>query len=778
MDYKPIILGSESSLLDFHMNSQYSNVKKLLISNEIILNSFENQDIAAFITSQKEANPNQYVSSVKAAEAAGLFEVNFQDEFYKYLQEYITKLSDELNVELKDYSFMSSISNTRYHVILRSSTFSVYEYYIEKGALLSAIKQVLQKYLNSSLSTISLRELDNFQIEIFEAEEYQKTLFLKKERDSLILYSTFGFFNNQGENMNFGGEMYYSKGDEFNFFENSQEDAIVRQHNKIERKEIYHKEKILNADELKQINQVTKHINNVLLEIGINSKGVIKILHARTNEFPLEVGSKNGIIYSASSKEFDKIALITSKSQYSEDAANPQYLLLRTKQDVDEFLRSITLASFDGIIINQNLYHPFFEQLGVFYDCDIVFYKGNLHQALEVTFLRNSVEIQGFEEKKANSGSPFSSIIENETPKKDELLDRFKNVDLSTPPTSAQSVDTQSVQSIAESLISSPNSSTAKKSTGSLMSFGASTDSSGRKKSAFELLSESAFTQEKKIEEQTPTQSETPKQEIEEKSSNINDTWVNVSSETQIHGHDSVEEVAKELVEEETAQPQEDTFFNTPEPKVNEVIPETTEPTSSTFDFNSVLGSDSTHQSESIIEENTDEITLNEYDSILATRFLTPTSIESQGHIVDSSVIHELSDPRSSYIVVASEEDIQNKDLNYILPRSSGYHQDAHTLINTPEDFFLFAEDDEFRGVVVNLSTLRDEIKENILNDSINKFGVISLITTSDDLPLLENCIEYIDFVFVKDISSQEEFEGQKELLLMFEKRALMKKLR
>ena len=54
MNYKPIVLGSQSSLLDYHMNSQYSNVKKLLISNDIILNSFESQDLAAFIDSQKE----------------------------------------------------------------------------------------------------------------------------------------------------------------------------------------------------------------------------------------------------------------------------------------------------------------------------------------------------------------------------------------------------------------------------------------------------------------------------------------------------------------------------------------------------------------------------------------------------------------------------------------------------------------------------------------------------------------------------------------------------
>ena len=104
MNYKPIVLGSESSLLDFHMNSQYSNVKKLLITNEIILNSFDTSTLADFISGQKEANPQDYLTSVNSPENSNLFEGNFQDEFYKYLQEYLLKLSDELNVELKDYS--------------------------------------------------------------------------------------------------------------------------------------------------------------------------------------------------------------------------------------------------------------------------------------------------------------------------------------------------------------------------------------------------------------------------------------------------------------------------------------------------------------------------------------------------------------------------------------------------------------------------------------------------------------------------------------------------
>ncbi len=804
MNYKPIVLGSQSSLLDYHMNSQYSNVKKLLISNDIILNSFESQDLAAFIDSQKESSPKEFTTNVESFLNSGVLEQNFQDEFYKYLQEYLTKLSDELNVELKDYSFMSSISNTKYTVVLRTSTYSFYEYYIEKGALLTSFKSLISKYLSSNLTSLQTRELDQFQIEIFESEEYQKTVFLKKEMDSLILYSTFGLFSNNVENMTLGGELYYSKGEEFNFFENTQDYAVIRQHNKIETKEIYHKEKVLGADELKQINDATKHINNALLEIGITTKGTIKILHARTNEYPLEVGSSKGIILSASSKEYDKIALIRAKNQYSQDAANPQYLLIKTRQDLDEFLRTMNEGLFDGIVLNQNLYHPFFEYLGVFYDCDVLFYPGHLEQALEVTFNRSQAQIEGFEEKKQSSASPFSSILNKEQQEKDALLDKFKNIDLSTPQTPNQPQDSskQQVESLTESIMSSPNSSMNKKSSSSLMSFGSSSGASGQKKSAFELLSESAFSQEKQMNQ--PQEAPQASQE-QNTQAPVQETREQVPSESQTYP--PIEEVAKEVIREDTNSQQEekmptsmDDFFTTPNndsssvqqaqpsqesPMVEEGIQQPSNQTSTpSFDMGSVLGTTNQEQSkpeEELLQEETPKTNfdISVYDSVLATKVLTPTTITtSHGHIIDSSSIHELSDPTSSYIVVASEEEVANKSLNYILPRSSGYHEDAHTLINSAEDFFKVTPDDEAKGIVVNLSTISDDIKEQILRDSIMKFGIVSIIATSNDIAYLESVIESVEFVFIKDISTQEEFEEQKELLLIFEKRALMQKLR
>ncbi|MEC8220904.1 MAG: hypothetical protein VX028_02425, partial [Nanoarchaeota archaeon] len=454
-------------------------------------------------------------------------------------------------------------------------------------------------------------------------------------------------------------------------------------------------------------------------------------------------------------------------------------------------------------------YHPFFEYLGVFYDCDVLFYPGHLEQALEVTFNRSLAQIEGFEEKKQSSASPFSSILNKEQQEKDALLDKFKNIDLSTPDTSnqPQGSSKQQVESLAESIMSSPNSSMNKKSSSSLMSFGSSSGAPGQKKSAFELLSESAFSQEKQMNQPQEAPQE-PQPVIQEQNTQapVQETREQEPSEPQTYP--PIEEVAQQIVEEDTAPVSQDPpmptsmddFFTTPNnvsspiqqaqpsqdsPMVEERIQQPSNQTSTpSFDMGSVLGTTNQEQSkpeEELLQEETPKTNfdISVYDSVLATKVLTPTTITtSHGHIIDSSSIHELSDPTSSYIVVASEEEVANKSLNYILPRSSGYHEDAHTLINSAEDFFKVTPDDEAKGIVVNLSTISDDIKEQILHDSIMKFGIVSIIATSNDIAYLESVIESVEFVFIKDISTQEEFEEQKELLLIFEKRALMQKLR
>ena len=120
---------------------------------------------------------------------------------------------------------------------------------------------------------------------------------------------------------------------------------------------------------------------------------------------------------------------------------------------------------------------------------------------------------------------------------------------------------------------------------------------------------------------------------------------------------------------------------------------------------------------------------------------------------------------------------MQNNSLRYILPSSLAFNENAMVLINSLEDFFRIDANVNSKGFVVNLSNINDEIKEDFFRDSLEKFGRLSLICFKDDLALLEEHIKQIDFVFIKDLENLEDLEEQKELLLIFEKRALMKSL-
>lgn len=796
---KSVILGSESSVLDFYTNMQYSNVKKVIITKDVILNSFDNQILSNFILSQKNSSVQDFDSNLQSAKSQGLFEVNFQDQFYKHLQEYLAKISGDLNVELKDYSFMSSISNSKYTVVLRSKSFSVYEYYIEKGALLSSLKSLIQKYLTSPLLKLNLQSIEDFQIEILESEEYHKTLFLKKENTSLILYSTFGFFSDEGANLNLGGELYFSKDEDFNFFENNQEFATLRQNNKIQKKEIIHKNKILNADELKNINQITKNIENATLEIAINSKGAIRILHVSTNEYPLEIGSQKGILYYASSRDFNKIALIKSNEEYSPDAPNPQYLTIKSKQEFDIFLRNLGNIKFDGLIINFNLYHPILEEIGAKYNCDVIFYSEFLQKSLEVNFNKSLVDIEGSVSKSKTQDSPFSSILQKEEKEKDELLEKLKSVDLSTPKQNLNVDEYKSIESLAQSMTSSPQSSSANKSS-SLMSFGSSSGGPGEKKSAIELLTQSAFSSQKMMEEQPPVQpqpnnppqpqSYTPPQPPTQ--NNYSAPPENLEPQPnnyEIHTHNSVEEIAQEEIVEEnnyptTPETQSNSFDMFSEENMSkynsnseeEEIQSPSERESNSFDMGSVFG----NQEEEKIEEQAPQEDvmsqdLSRYDNILATRLLTPPSIESQGHLIDKNSLSQVQRECELFIVVSSSDEIQNNSMNYILPISIELHDNAMTLINSANDFFKLNKYDETQGIVLNLSTIEEDIKLEFLKTTYHKFGEFGIICNLNDINYLESVIDKVDFVFVKDLTSDSQYNLVKEKLLTFEKRFLLK---
>ena len=62
------------------------------------------------------------------------FEANMINELYKNIQESLNKVSSSyMDVKLKDYNFMSSVSNAKFNITLRCESFSITTYYAEKG---------------------------------------------------------------------------------------------------------------------------------------------------------------------------------------------------------------------------------------------------------------------------------------------------------------------------------------------------------------------------------------------------------------------------------------------------------------------------------------------------------------------------------------------------------------------------------------------------------------------------------------------------------------------
>ena len=70
------------------------------------------------------------------------------------------------------------------------------------------------------------------------------------------------FHKNTPYNYNLGSEFYISKGEDFKFFKNKQNFAIIREHNKLIEKEIQAKDNILTNEDLMLINDKTKHIED------------------------------------------------------------------------------------------------------------------------------------------------------------------------------------------------------------------------------------------------------------------------------------------------------------------------------------------------------------------------------------------------------------------------------------------------------------------------------------------------------------------------------------
>lgn len=709
------ILGPESSVLYYNLNKQFCTNKKLIITKEIVLDSFENQKVRELFNSLKMCDVETYNDTLRELDLASAFDSSMKNDFYNKVQDTLNRLYDQFSdVKLKDYNFMNAVSNIRLTITLRCPNFSISRHYIEKGAVLNTIKSLLKDYLQYEGNSYRGSKLDSFQIEICNSEEIYKHLFLKKDGSSLILSSSFGYMKWVPFDHSLGPEIYYSNGDSFNLFPNRQKSAIVREHNKVEESEINTQEKVLLNDELVKINEMTRNINDALIEIIINKKGNIKIHNVSLLENSISVGNDNGFMINKSSKNYNRVSLITLRDNLEEELSNPKYLLIRNQEEVFELLNQVKiLRSVDGVVFTSNFYSPFLDRLGAYLDIDIVYYKNELQKSLDAKVDFENLSIEGA--KQNSSSNPFSNIINENNKEKDEFLERLKNLDLSSPVKGEHQENRNAVSSLAQGLISSPGSSTATSGSrgNNTMSM---YNSSGSKKSAIEMLAASVINNgEKPVREENRPQPESQPAQ--------NNDYMDFSS----------------AVSQESA---------------------TAKPSSQ--DIRSSVFSDE------------DNIEKERYDGVLATTLITKPNIRSGNYFVDANSIGEAHGGNIFYFL-SDREELGNKSLNYIMPihlMENDEAENVNILINSTSEFFMAKKPGKY---FINLTQISQDIKGEFLRKCINDLGVISLIISKTDVQYLQENISMIDKVFIRDLTSSEELNECKNTILSFEKKYLMR---
>lgn len=744
------IIGAESNVIYYNLNKQFCNINKIVITSDIILNSFENDLIVELISQLSKSSFQDYSSIVSEKLSDTIMNSSFNSDFYKLIQDRLGSISQNaMDINLQGYNFMNSMSNSKFNIVLRCENFSVSKYYVEKGEILSNIKQLIRDYLKSNNNTFRLSRLTNFQVEIFESEDIYKSIILKKDGQKLVLCSNFGFNLNSPFDYSTGSELYYSKGDDFKFFENTQNNAIFRDHAKLEETEIHKQEKILSDEDLVLINKNTKNINDAIVELYINKKGALKIINLSLLENSLGIGTKDGILLNKSSKSYNKISILGLRDDLSDDLPNPKYLLIRNSNELKELLLDLSIIrKIDGLIFSENFYSPLFDKLGESLDIDIIYYEHYLQKTLEIELDLENLKIGSQEDISRPINNPFSNILTESNKIKDENLERLKNIDLSTPDqyrVERGSVNGGDVGIHAEKIISSPNSTINTTNT-------SSSSSSNSRKGALGMLVDSVLSNDSKpvVEEKISSKEEN---QFDTEDANPQPVFSDFGS--MMDAAEKEVDISKSnLVQNNiTSDQMQNANIDTFNSQIQDVI-------SSSEDKN--------------IEINK-KVDVSKYENILATKIITSPNIKSNNYFVDSSSLGQITGGDIFYMT-NDVSNLNNSYMNYVLPINlkSELTKNHYFIINNLNDYFLMEENCECK-YFVNLSFIDDSIKKNFLLKCMKTCDIFGIILLKKDLDLVSEFIDKINCVFIKDLESDFEYESVKTKILGYEKKFLIK---
>lgn len=796
------VIGNESSVIYYNLNKQLSNIKKIIVTKEIILGSFENNSINELLYNLTTSNSQEdYDSFLKDAKREGILDENINNDLYKTIVEQLPKISQGMmDIKLKDFNFMNSVSNSKFNITLRTENFSITKYFEEKGQIISSIRALLKDYINFGFNYFRKSSLENFQIEIYEADEIYKHVFLKKDGSSLLLSSTYGFpFQNPVDYGN-GSEFYISQGEDFNFYKNKQSMIKIREHGRLTESEMREQEKILSNDELVMINETTKNMNDVIIEMIITRKGALKILNLSLPEQIPNKKSQNGFVIYKSSNNYDKVALVTLRENLQEDQVNPTYLLIRNENEIKElFSESIDFERLDGIVFTKNFYSPIVEEFGRVFNIDIIYWSMPLSKSLEATIDWEDFKIDTPTQKSSES-NPFNQIIKDQSKDKDEFLERLKNVDLSTPSNQSDELNQRSeVGSMAQSIISSPNS--ASNSGGSNM-FSQKGLGSNEKKSAIGMLADSVISQGAQPKREESKTSQDMAQQVQSQTVNMqtseqvqnnpnagNSSYGAVESQSTANNFNSMDDYfndnSSSPSQGENNSNKQDNYMDFSDMAPKQESPIQSDAQNQNFDVNSGLDLGMSQNSMDYSKEQSSEhkekqrtLDVDRYMEVLATKLLSGPNVNSGNYFVDAHNFAQVQGSGDIYFITTQIQNISNPNLNYVVPinLNNPTLRGCYLLINSANDYFLIDENQQEVKYFINLTHIDSSIKKKFLDNVISKLNKVSLIIIKEDLDLIKDSINKIEEVFVKDVQDESEYSMVKEKLLSFEKSYLMNK--
>lgn len=410
------VYGNTQECIDFALNQNGLTIDKIIITKDEFVKKLANPQTSRQLL--------QHINGCENIDEINAF-LN-SNEFISYLKtplntEYVRSLTQKIqeffssfdSIELKNYSFMSSMNTETYNIAIRSATNCHYSAYnVDKNGLQSAFEEVFTKYFNSTTTRLSTKE-SQFQIEITRFEDIKKHFYLYKQGSKLLLFSQVGLPQDiDGCEYHVYSEQYSSYQNILFYNKAQQEVALTKQGSKLGYEQISIKGKILDEQELTAIHQITNTLNDVVVEGYINPKGKVQLTHIQIFDLPIEPNQEHSFQLYASSQTHTNISLYPFHEVQS-STQRSKFMLLRNNAEFKSALSSQTFENIEGVIFTFSIFSPHLFTLCWYLDIDCIITKNQYSKMDAAEFNSQTLEIVSHtqEQEEIQTHNPFSTIL-------------------------------------------------------------------------------------------------------------------------------------------------------------------------------------------------------------------------------------------------------------------------------------------------------------------------------------------------------------------------------